>query len=123
MEINNEPLSIEASLEKLEEDLSAADEFASDFGARTPLQDLSSFEELIGHETEMMAALAQHYGVDLKNPQVAKEYSMQGTDDSPGEGEIMVRVIATNNSQVFLGEYTYADGDIVWAIRPLDVEE
>lgn len=123
MGIDNEPSSIEANLEKLAEDLSAASEFASKFGARTPLQDLPSFEELKGHEAEMMETLAQYFNVDITNPQVTETYSIQGTHGSPGEGEIKVRVIATNNPQVFLGEYTYTDGFKVWAVRPLDVEE
>lgn len=123
MGINNEPGSREANLEKLAEELSDADELASEFGARTPLQNLPSFEDLRGYESEVMVRLAQHYGVDFTNLRVVKAYSMQGTAGSPGEGEIGVRVIATNKPQVFLGEYTYRDGRRVWAIRPLDVEE
>lgn len=123
MGIDNKPVSIEASLEKLAEDLRAADEFASDFGGNTPLQGLPSFEDLRGHETEVMPKLAEHYGVDFTNPRVVKIYSMQGTTGSPGEGEIGVRVIVTNKPTVFLGQYTYSDGSIVWTIRPLDVEE
>jgi len=123
MGIDKEPSSIEISLEKLKEEFSAADQFASEFGARTPLQDLPSFNELAGYKGQIMEALARYYDVDLNNPQIAIEYSMEGTHDSPGEGEIKVRVIRTNNPQVFLGEYKYSDGSIVWAIRPFYVEE
>lgn len=124
MGLENEPSSIEATLEQFKEDLSDAAELAKEFEARTPLQNLSSFDELKGHEEEMVESLFAHFEFNPSQPQVVvKEYSMPGTPNSPGEGEIKVRVLATNDPEVFLGEYKYADGDIVWAIRPLDVEE
>ena len=107
MKLDSEPLSIEAVLEEFAEDLDGADQFASEFGARTPLQDLPSFESLTGYEREMMGALAQHYGIDLANPHVVQEHSIEGTPDSPGEGRIKVRLIATNNPQVFRRIHLY----------------
>ena len=121
--IDDERPSIEAVLEEFALELSAAGEFAVEDGARTSLHDLPSFDGLAGHEEEMMARLAAYFEIDLANPRVVKTYSMSGTPDTPGAGEIQVRVLATNDPQVFLGEYTYADGDIDWAVRPLKVEE
>ena len=123
MGIEDERSSIETDLEKFADDLDCAGESAKEFGARTPLQDLPSFDGLAGHEEEMMGAFGRHFGVDLSRPQIVKTYSMSGTPDTPGAGEIQVRVIATTDPQIFLGEYKYADGDTIWAIRPLEVEE
>lgn len=123
MEIENEPSLIKMELEKFAEELNTAGDCVIEFGANMPLQGLLSFESLTDHEEEMIAALTAHFGIDLSNPQVAKEYIISGTSGTSGEGETKVRVIATNNPQIFLGEYTYADKDIVWTIRPLEVEE
>lgn len=129
MEAENEQSSIENSLEtatKLEKfagDLNTAGDCVREFGARIPLQDLPSFDKLAGHEQEMMTHLNRHFGLDATELKIAKEYSISGTPDTSGAGVIHVQVIATNDPQVFLGKYTYADGEIVWAIRPLEVEE
>jgi hypothetical protein len=123
MGIDSEPSSIESKLEGFAEDLDAAGECASAFGARTTLQDLPSFEGLLGHEEAMLRKLTQHFGIEPSTPEIAREYTMDGTPGTSGEGTINVRVIRTNDPQIFLGEYKYADGDVVWAIRPLEGDE
>lgn len=52
-----------------------------------------------------------------------KEYSMQGTPDSPGEGKIKVEVFRTNQEDVFLRRYTYANGDTSWSLGPEFLED
>jgi len=120
MPLSEEPSSIETALEAFRVDLENAVDFASEFEARTSLHDLPSFEELTGHEEEIMAALAEYFGFDLANPNVVKTETMPGPE---GAGETTVSVIATNNPDVFIGKYAYADGDVDWAIRPLEFEE
>lgn len=123
MGIDDEPSSIETDLEKFAADLSDAGNFVEEYRARTSLHDLPSFNDLVGHEEEMMATLFEHFGIEPDSSRVVREYSMPGTSRNPGEGEIKVKVIATNDPQIFLGKYIYADGEIDWAIRPLEGDE
>ena len=123
MSLEHEPSSIEADLEKFSVDLEDAGNFAKEFGARTPLDNLPSFDALIGDETAMLDALMQKFGVNLHTDQPIKEYSIDGVPGSRSEGAIEVMVFATNDPEVFLGRYTGAQGDIDWAIRPLVFEE
>lgn len=94
----------------------------TEMGRETPLENLSVFKELSGHETEMMETIDEYFGVNTSSPQVVREYETQGTPDSPGEGTIKVSVIATNKPEIFLGKWTYADGTVVWTIRPFEVD-
>ena len=128
MGLEYEPSSIEADLEVFREDLDDAGNFAIEFGARTSVHDLPSFEALVDNKEAMLEALMQKFGINPQVDQPSKEYVMSGTPGDPDEGEedvgeVKVRVFATNNPEVFLGQYSYAGGEVDWAIRPLEFEE
>lgn len=117
--------SLDIILEEFDTDIDAACEFASEFGARTALQDLPSYDALVGEEAEMMDALQRKLGFNFhnKNAKPLKQYHIEGTPGTKGEGEVTVSVFATKVPDVFIGKYEHSDGDVVWAIRALDVEE
>lgn len=115
--------SIEDALEAFAGDVEAAVEFAAEGGARTFLHELPSFEGLVGHEGEMNDVLRRRFGCDLSGGVPVREHFIEGTPGTPGEGQIQVSLFPTNNPQVFLAKYTYPDGEFMWAIRPLAVEE
>lgn len=91
-------------------------------GGEIPFQGLPSFEELGLGAEETMGFLAEHFGMTAPL-RVVKAYVMQGEVGTPGEGEIGVRVMDIGESaeDVYLGEYTYPDGDMNFTIRPLTV--
>lgn len=121
MRIDQEPGELEALLESFKEDLEAGAELVKmEEGARTPLQNLPTFEELLGYEEDMKRAIEEYFGVNLAALNVVEEYEMDGT---PGERKIKVRVIVTNDPEVFLGEYTDESGDVDWCIRSRHVQE
>lgn len=114
---------IEAALERFSEDLEHASDFVTELGASMPLEGLLSFESLENDQEAMLKVLMQKFGVDSQVDRPIKQYSIKSTSDTSSEGDIKVNVFATNNPEVFLGQYTYADGDVTWTIRPLDYEE
>lgn len=117
--------SLEIILEEFDTDIDAACEFASEYGARTALQDLPSYDALVGEQAEMMDALQRKLGFNFhnKNARPLKQYAIEGTPGAEGEGTIMVSVFETKVPGVYVGKYERADGDVIWTIRALDVEE
>jgi hypothetical protein len=122
-DLEDEPSALEAGLEEFRSHLEVAVDFVTDFGAETPLQNVPGFEDLVGEEDAMMEALNVFFGVDRARPHVVREYMREGTPGHAGQGQVKVRVIATNVEGVYIGESTFEDGVILLAIRPLEVEE
>lgn len=114
---------LEEHLEEFSEGLEGAVELVKEFEAETPLQNLPYYEELEHEGEAMLQAVIKQFGINPHTAQPIKQYSIEGTPDTPGEGIIEVMVFATNDPEVFLGRYTHADGQIDMTVRPLDVEE
>ncbi len=104
-------------------DLEDAAELTKEMEFRTPLQGLPSFDAIIGHKDGMTVALKRAFGVSVQSDRPAKEYSIIGRPDQPNEGRIDVKVFATNDPDVFLGQYRDSDGDVDWVIRPLENDD
>ena len=94
MGLDEPPSELETALEDFRVDLSDAANAAEELDYRTPIEALDSFAALADHKEEMMTLMAEHFGVDLSAPQVVKTYTMRN--------ETKVKVIATNNPEVFL---------------------
>lgn len=71
----------------------------------------------------MLEALLEKLGVDPASDQPARQYTIAGTEDTPDEKDIEVKLFATSDPDVFLGQYTDARGDVDWVVRPLEGEE
>lgn len=115
--------SIESALEQFSADLDEAEMIAAEMSGRAPFEDFGSFNDLVGHEAEMMEALEQRYEVNLANVTPAKVEEIDGTEGTAGEGKITVSLFATNVPDVFIGKYEYADGSVGWTIQAFEVEE
>ncbi|MCL5795465.1 MAG: hypothetical protein M1338_03845 [Patescibacteria group bacterium] len=103
------------------------------------------YEELAAHEPEMMATISKHLNIDLSKLQSAEAKTIQGTDGTPGEGPIEVRMIeiskkedssTTNDNnfdnnidntendipKIYFIEYTYTDKSTVHSVGPWNPE-
>ncbi|MBU0728048.1 hypothetical protein KKA95_05170 [Patescibacteria group bacterium] len=110
-------------LEAFKTDLNDAVEFVKEFEASTPLQNLPSFESLVGSEIEMIEILMEKFAVNPNTDKAIRQYLITDSQEREKIGNIQVRVFATNDPDVFLGQYTDSNGSVDWTIRPLEGEE
>lgn len=114
---------IEALREQFRQEILDAAEMVRELDARAVFEDLESYQGLKQNPEAVAAILKETFGFEENEEFLAEEHSMQGTPGSEGEGEIKVRVFKTNDSEVFLGRYEYQNGDVVWALRPKELED
>lgn len=81
---------------------------------------LPSFWELEGHEDAMLQAVREELEV-AEDAKPAHTVIEQGPEDSPGAGEQICELYATNVEGVFLSKEITVSGDISWIIRPLEL--
>ncbi len=121
-----ENLAIEKMVEQFKEDLEFAMDCVRGMNAATIFfEDFESYEKLKEHSARINKILIDEIGfnVDKADGFLVKKYSINGTPSTAGEGEIKVSVFKTNDPKVFIGKYEYANGDVVWSVRPEEVEE
>lgn len=122
---DKEPTSLEVLMQEFDDDLEAACEVASDLMGEIPFQNIPTNEDLAGESRTMMAAIEKKLGFNFTDNKAKpiRQYLTQGTVGEPSEGEITVSVFKTKKKGIYIGKWEYANGDVGWTIRALDVDE
>jgi len=111
-------------LEEFKGELEAAiEEIEAGEETPIPLQMMPSYWELEDNKEAMVKALIEKLEVNLATAQPVKQYTITDSPEKETIGNIEVKVFATNDPKVFLGQYTDSNGDTDWVIRPLESEE
>ncbi len=115
----------EKSDQQFKQDIDLAIDFVTVMNAVILFNDFESYEKLKEHSIKVNKVLMDKIGFDINKADrfLAKKYSINGTPGTSGEGIIKVSVFKTNDPQVFIGRYVYADGSIIWCLRPAEVVE
>lgn len=113
----------ESELKKLLEDFRDAlkdiPEIIVEMNTEMLLYNITPYERLGEHKNRAWEIIKDMFGFDINNiGSCSREYSIEGTPGSEGEGTIRVSLYKTNDSNIFVGQYEYPDGDKWWSLRP-----
>jgi hypothetical protein len=124
-----DPEEIEKLTERLIQNLQkiAREDVEGEDGSESNILLIEELEEGVQDHPEIIInALKAAFGFA---PQRADEFldhqeTMPGTPNSEGEGTTKITVYRTNKPGIFIGKYEYADGDVMWVLRPqIDKDE
>jgi hypothetical protein len=111
-------------LEEFKGELKAAiEEIEAGEETPIPLQMMPSYWELEDNKEVMVDTLLRKLRVTPQSDKPVKRYRISDSPSGEEIGGIEVKVFATNDPKVFLGQYTDSNGDTDWVIRPLEGEE
>lgn len=85
---------------------------------------IESYDELGKHQDKTWEIVKDVFDFDIKGAgSPVREYVVEGTPGEEGEGTIKVSLFKTNNPNIFVGKYEYANGDKCWSLRPNELED